>query len=168
MSILDWLIPEYDDEMAATRRMLQRVPLDDPKWKPHEKSMELGYLAYLVATLPGWTAMVLRQTELDLQPKPGKSWEDDAPSTNDGLLALFDRNAKEGREALLEATEESFQVPWTLKMGDRELSTDPRWVVYRRSVMNHLAHHRAQLGVYLRLLDVPVPAVYGPSADERW
>jgi uncharacterized damage-inducible protein DinB len=167
VSILDWLIPEYDAEMAATRRTLERVPMDDPEWKPHEKSMTLGYLAFLVASLPGWTAMTLRRTELDMQPPPGKSWGHDAPTTTQGLLDRFDADVAEGREALTEATEEDLQVPWTLKMGEQELMTQPRWMVYRQSVINHLVHHRAQLGVYLRLLDVPVPAIYGPSADEQ-
>ena len=167
MKITDWLIPEYDAEMASTRRTLERVPLDDPDWKPHEKSMPIGYLAFLVASLPGWTVSTLKRTELDIQPPTGKTWGHDAPTTLEGLLERFDRDVAEGRAALLEAEEADWEVPWTLKMGDHELMTQPRWMVYRLSVINHLAHHRAQLGVYLRLRGAPVPSVYGPSADEQ-
>lgn len=167
MKITDWLIPEFDAEMAATRRVLERVPMDDPDWKPHEKSMALGYLAALVATLPGWTTMTLKRTELDIKPPEGKTWGHDAPRTHAELLERFEKDVREGRAALLEATEEEFQVPWTLRMGEQELMTQPRWLVYRQSVINHLVHHRAQLGVYLRLLGIPVPAIYGPSADEQ-
>jgi uncharacterized damage-inducible protein DinB len=167
MRITEWLLPEYDAEMAATRRTLERVSLDDPEWKPHEKSMTIGYLAFLVASLPGWTTMTLKRTEHDLQPPEGETWGYDAPKTREGLLERFDHDVAEGRAALQEATEEDFQVPWTLKMGDRELMTQPRWLVYRQSVINHLVHHRAQLGVYLRLKGEAVPAIYGPSADEQ-
>jgi uncharacterized damage-inducible protein DinB len=167
MSITDWLLPEFDAEMVSARRVLERVPLDDPGWKPHESSMTIGYLAFLVANLPGWTTGTLTQTELDIQPPPGKSWTDDVPTTREGLLELFDKNVVEARNALVAATEESLQVPWTLKMGEQPLLTQPRWIVYRQNVMNHLVHHRAQLGVYLRLRGVPVPAIYGPSADEN-
>jgi uncharacterized damage-inducible protein DinB len=167
MPITDWLLPEYDAEMTTTRRLLERVPLDDPQWKPHEKSMPIGYLAFLVASLPGWTTMTLQRTELDIQPPPGKKWGDDAPRTVAGLLERFDHDVAQGRAALAAATEADFQVPWTLKMGEHELMTQPRWMVYRQSVINHLVHHRAQLGVYLRLRGVPVPSLYGPSADEQ-
>ncbi|MGH7503287.1 MAG: DinB family protein [Longimicrobiales bacterium] len=163
----DWMLTEFDAEMAAARRVLERVPLEDPKWKPHPTSMEIGYLAFLVASMPGWATGALTRTELDIKPPPGKTWGDDAPATREGLLELFDRESAQARMALSEATEESLLVPWTLKMGDQPLMTQPRWMVYRRSAMNHLVHHRAQLGVYLRLLGVPVPSVYGPSADER-
>jgi uncharacterized damage-inducible protein DinB len=167
LAITDWLLPEYDAEMATTRRLLERVPMDDPEWKPHDRSMTIGYLAFLVASLAGWTTMTLKRTELDIQPPPGKSWGHDAPGTTAGLLERFDHDVAEGRAALAAATEESFQVPWTLKMGEHAIMTQPRWMVYRQSVMNHLVHHRAQLGVYLRLRDVPVPSMYGPSADEQ-
>ena len=167
MSITDWLLPEYDAEMATTRRLLERVPMDDPQWKPHEKSMAIGYLAFLVASLPGWTKSTLERTELDIQPPPGKTWDSDAPTTREALLDRFDHDVAEGRRALAAATEDAFQVPWTLRMGEHAIMTQPRWIVYRQSVMNHLVHHRAQLGVYLRLRDVPVPSMYGPTADEQ-
>jgi uncharacterized damage-inducible protein DinB len=168
MVIKDWLLPEYDAEMAVTRRVLERVPLDDPAWKPHPKSMALGYLAFLVASLPGWTVHTLDRTELDLKQPEGKSWGDDAPRTVEALLELFDRDVARGRAVLAAATEADFLVDWTLKMGEQKLMTQPRWMVYRQSVINHLVHHRAQLGVYLRLLGVAVPSMYGPTADEPW
>jgi uncharacterized damage-inducible protein DinB len=167
MTITDWLLPEFDAEMAATRRVLERVPMDDPQWKPHPTSMPIGYLAFLVASLPGWATSAMTRTELDIKPPPGKTWGDDAPRTREGLLERFDSDAADARLAIAAATEQSLMVPWTLKMGDHPLMTQPRWMVYRQSVINHLVHHRAQLGVYLRLLGVPVPSTYGPSADEQ-
>lgn len=163
MRIADLLSPEFDQELAVTRRVLERVPNGKGEWKPHAKSFPLGHLAQLVARLPGWATMTMRQTELDLAAgNVSYTFE-----TTETLLAEFDRNAAEGKAAIAEATNEDFQVPWTLKMGDRVLLTQPRYSVVRGSVINHLVHHRAQLGVYLRLLDVPVPSMYGPTADER-
>jgi len=163
MRIADLLSPEFDQELAVTRRVLARVPNGKGEWKPHPKSFPLGHLAQLVARLPGWATMTMRQTELDLAAgNAGYTFE-----TTETLLAEFDRNSAEGKAAIAEATNEDFQVPWGLKMGDRLLLTQPRYSVIRGSVINHLVHHRAQLGVYLRLLDVPVPSMYGPTADER-
>jgi len=162
MRIADLLSPEFDQELAVTRRVLERVPNGKGEWKPHAKSFPLGHLAQLVARLPGWATMTMRQTELDLSAGGGYTFE-----TTETLLAEFDRNAAEGKAAIAEATNEDFQVSWSLKMGDRVLLTQPRYSVVRGSVINHLVHHRAQLGVYLRLLDVPVPSMYGPTADER-
>ena len=153
--------------MEATRRTLERVPMDDPNWKPHEKSMALGYLAFLVASLPGWTLSTLQQTELDIKPPEGKTWGDDAPRTLEALLERFDRDVAAGRAVLAAATEADFLVPWSLKFGGQIVMTQPRWMVYRQSVINHLVHHRAQLGVYLRLRGIAVPSIYGPSADEK-
>lgn len=167
MPIADWLLPEFDVEIAATRRHLERVPMDEPDWKPHEKSMTIGYLAFLCASLPGWVTSTLKRTELDIKPPPGKTWGDDAPRSIAGLLERFDHDVAKAREDLRTATEADWEVPWSLKMGDVILMTQPRWMVYRTSVMNHLVHHRAQLGVYLRLRGVAVPSVYGPSADEQ-
>jgi len=162
MRIADLLSPEFDQELAVTRRVLERVPNGKGEWKPHAKSFPLGHLAQLVARLPGWATMTMRQTGLDPSAGGGYTFE-----TTETLLAEFDRNAAEGKAAIAEATNEDFQVSWSLKMGDRVLLTQPRYSVVRASVINHLVHHRAQLGVYLRLLDVPVPSMYGPTADER-
>jgi uncharacterized damage-inducible protein DinB len=163
MRIADLLAPEFDQELAVTRRVLERVPDGKGEWKPHAKSFSLGHLAQLVARLPGWATMTMRRSELDLA-------SDYAPysyETTATLLAEFDRNAAEGKAAIAEATNEDFQMPWSLKMGERTILTQPRYSVLRSMTINHLVHHRAQLGVYLRLLDVPVPGMYGPTADER-
>jgi uncharacterized damage-inducible protein DinB len=162
MSIAEGLLPEFDQEMATTRKLLERVPSDKGPWKPHPKSFPLGHLAQLVATMPGWLTQTLRDTEVDLAASSGYSFE-----TTETLLGEFDRHVREAREALTSAKDADFTVPWSLKNGDRVLFTAPRGVVVR-SHMNHLIHHRGQLSVYLRLNDVPLPSIYGPTADEPW
>ena len=162
MSIAEDLLPEFDQEMATTRKLLERVPSDKGPWKPHPKSFPLGHLAQLVATMPGWLTQTLRDTEVDLATSSGYSFE-----TTETLLGEFDRHVREAREALTSAKDADFTVPWSLKNGERVLFTAPRGVVVR-SHMNHLIHHRGQLSVYLRLNDVPLPSIYGPTADEPW
>jgi uncharacterized damage-inducible protein DinB len=161
-SIAQTFLPEFDQEMATTRRLLERVPSERGTWKPHEKSFSLAHLAQLVARMPGWNTQVMNETELDLGGFSGYSNE-----TNETLLAEFDRNVKEARAALASASDADYQVHWSLKMGDRVLMTLPRVAVVRQNI-NHLIHHRGQLSVYLRLVDVPLPSIYGPTADERW
>ena len=162
MSISHALLPEFDQEMATTRKLLERVPSDKGAWKPHPKSFPMGHLAQLVATMPGWMTTMLRATELDLAQSPKYSLE-----TTDTLLDKFDGCVSEAREALKATKDSDFIVPWSLKHGDRVLFTAPRGVVVRQHI-NHLVHHRAQLGVYLCLNDVPLPSMYGPTADESW
>jgi uncharacterized damage-inducible protein DinB len=162
MSIAETLLPEFDQEMAATRRLLERVPSDEPDWKPHPKSFSIAHLAQLIASMPGWIAQTLTHTELDLAAGPGYSNE----STAD-LVAVFDENVRRAREALLASKDADYDVPWSLKMGDRVLMTMPRGAVVRQHI-SHLSHHRGQMTVYLRLRDVPVPSIYGPTADEKW
>jgi uncharacterized damage-inducible protein DinB len=162
MSIGQSMIAEFDQEMATTRRVLERVPSDKSTWKPHEKSFSIGHLAQLVARMPGWIPMTVNHSKLDLSQATPYSYE-----TTDTLLADFDRNVREARDALSNVTDEQMHQPWALTMGERNLMTLPRGVVVRQNI-NHLVHHRAQLTVYLRLLDIPVPSVYGPTADERW
>jgi uncharacterized damage-inducible protein DinB len=162
MSIADRLLPEFDQEMAATRRVIERVPDDDPDWKPHPKSFSIAHLAQLLAWLPGWIGQTLTSTELDLASGVGYSNE-----RTETLLALFDENVGRSREAIAAARDEDYDVPWSLRMGDRVLFTSPRGVVVRQHI-SHLSHHRGQMTVYLRLRDVPVPSIYGPTADERW
>lgn len=157
------LLPEFDQEMANTRKMLERVPGDRFDFRPHEKSLSLLELAAHVSNLPTWTTMTLSTTELDLD----QPMERDMPTTAEELVAELDRNSAEAREALEGAAAEDLGVSWTLRSGDQVWFTMPRGAVYRSFVMNHLVHHRAQLGVYLRLLDVPVPGMYGPSADDK-
>ncbi|HEU4996421.1 MAG TPA: DinB family protein [Gemmatimonadaceae bacterium] len=161
MSVSDTILPEFDQEMATTRRVLERVPSDKGTWKPHTKSFSLAHLAQLVAWMPGWIGNTLRQTELNLAGGGGYSNE-----PTDALLKMFDKNVQQAREAIVQSNDSDYAVPWSLKMGDRVLFTQPRSEVVRGHI-NHLIHHRGQLTVYLRLLDVPVPSIYGPTADEK-
>lgn len=167
MRIADTLLPEFDQEMANTRKTLERVPEDKLGWKPHAKSGTLGWLAGHIANLPSWPAFVVGQDSLDLEPG-GKPFTPPPPPANrKELLAYFDKNVKEGREAIAAAENEQFMQPWSLLRNGQKLMTLPKAAVLRGFVMNHHIHHRAQLTMYLRLLDVPVPALYGPSADEK-
>jgi len=161
VSIAETLLPEFDQEMATTRRVLERVPTDKGKWKPHPKSFSLGHLAQLVAGMPGWITNTVTETHLDLGRYPGYSYE----KTED-LVKSFDRHVAEARKAIARSKESDFNVPWSLKHGDRVIFTLPRGPVVRQHI-NHLVHHRGQLTVYLRLVDVPVPSIYGPTADEK-
>lgn len=162
MSFAEALLPEFDQEMATTRRLLERVPSDKAQWKPHPKSFALGHLAQLLSWMPGWVTNTLRQTELDLAVAGGYSFE-----TTETLLREFDKNVREAREALTSSKDADVAVPWSLKHGDRVLFSAPRRAVVRQHI-NHLIHHRGQLSVYLRLNDVPLPSIYGPTADEPW
>ena len=160
MSIGQSMIAEFDQEMATTRRVLERVPSEKNTWKPHEKSFSIGHLAQLVARMPGWIPMTVNHSKLDLSQATPYSYE-----TTAMLLDDFDRNVREARDALANVTDEQLHQPWALTMGERQLMTLPRGVVLRQNI-NHLVHHRGQMTVYLRLLDIPVPSVYGPTADE--
>lgn len=161
MSIAESLLPEFDQEMATTRKLLERVPGENGQWKPHPKSFALGHLAQLIARMPGWLTFMLRDTEFDLAASAPYSFE-----TTPALLAEFDRNVREARTALASAMDPDFAALWSLKHGDRVLASMPRGAVVR-SHINHIIHHRGQLSVYLRLNDVPLPSIYGPTADER-
>lgn len=155
------LIPEFDQEMATTRRLLERVPDGKGEWKPHAKSFNLGHLAQLVSWLPGWITNTLREPALDLAGAGGYSQEKTGT-----LLAGFDKAVREARQALETTSDAEWTKPWSLKRGAMVLFTAPRNTVVRQHI-NHLVHHRGQLTVYLRLLDVPIPSIYGPTADER-
>lgn len=162
MSIADALLPEFEQEMVITRRVLERVPDDDPDWKPHPKSFSIAHLAQLIAWLPGWIGQTLTSTELDLA--SGGDYSNEKTPT---LLATFEENVRKSREAISAAKDSDFDVPWSLKMKGNVLFTMPRGAVVRQHI-SHLSHHRGQMTVYLRLRDVPVPSTYGPSADETW
>lgn len=155
-------LKEFDLEMASTRRLLERVPGDRGTWKPHEKSFPLGHLAQLVAWMPGWIPRTLREPHIDLAGGGGYSFE-----PTETLVAMFDRNVAEAREALAAVTGDALDEPWELRHGENVLFTSPRGEVVRQH-LGHLSHHRGQLTVYLRLLDVPIPSIYGPTADEKW
>jgi uncharacterized damage-inducible protein DinB len=162
MTVPSSLIPEFDQEMKSTRRVLERVPSEKAEWRPHPKSFPIGHLAQLLSWMPGWITNAIRETRLDLSGAGGYSFE-----KTETLLEQFDRNVAEAREALANATESDFEVPWSLTHGERVLMSLPRGDVVRQTI-SHLAHHRGQMTVYLRLLDIPVPSIYGPTADERW
>jgi uncharacterized damage-inducible protein DinB len=166
MTIAETMLPEFDQEMTITRRLLERVPDGKSDWKPHPKSMELGFLAMHIASMPEWGTTTLRLLELNFgDPKTVERYALPPFSTTESLLERFDRLVEEARAALASISDEELQVPWTLRNGDHIMFTLPRIVTFRTWVLNHTIHHRGQLGVYLRLLDVPLPSVYGPSAD---
>ncbi|HWR54611.1 MAG TPA: DinB family protein [Bryobacteraceae bacterium] len=158
------LLPEFDHEMANTRRALERVPDGKFGWKPHEKSGTLGWLAGHIAMMPLWAKVTLTTPGLDVM--AGDEYKQPAMDTREQLLAVFDEHLADARATIEKATAETFGEPWTLRSGEDEIFTSPKAVVMRSFVMNHMIHHRAQLTVYLRMLDVPVPGLYGPSADE--
>lgn len=162
MSLAELMLPEFDEEMAATRRTLERVPEGKSSWKPHPKSMPLGRLATLVAEMPTWAVSVLTLDELNI-PMP---FVPHILNSRAEIIALFDKNARAARAALAATRDDAWARPWTLKFGGQPAFTLPKALVYRRTTMNHLVHHRAQLTVYLRLNEVAVPGIYGPSADE--
>jgi uncharacterized damage-inducible protein DinB len=165
MSIADSLLPEFDQEMANTRVLLERTPETDTSWKPHPKSMELGRLAIHLATLPQWATMTLAETELDIHP-PGEPAQTMPPfESTAAMLALFDEHTRTARAAIAATSDNDFMVSWTLKNAGVALFSMPRIAVLRSFVMNHFIHHRGQYTVYLRLRSVPLPELYGPTAD---
>jgi uncharacterized damage-inducible protein DinB len=163
MTTAELLLQDFDIEMGMTRRTLERIPEDKPDYKPHEKSMPMGKLARHVATLPRFGTFILTTPSLDLTTA---KWPEMTFSTREKLLADFDALAAEARAALAASSDADLATPWKFSFGEQVISTSPRSLTFRHSFFNHLIHHRAQLGVYLRLNDVPVPGLYGPSADE--
>lgn len=157
------LLPEFDHEFATLRVALERVPEDRHDFKPHDKSMSLAQLAGHLAELPAWTGPTLLEDELDFA---NSDYQPYFMTTRDELLELFDKNVAQARETLAGASDETMMSNWTMKTGDQVHFTMPKVAVFRSFIMSHMIHHRAQLGVYLRLNDVPVPQTYGPSADE--
>ena len=166
MPIIDLLLPEFDREMSRTRQMLERVPGDRLGWKPHPKSSDLAALATHVATAVEWATYTLAGDSFDFMPPGGPPYSAPKASSAAELLAMFEKCAAEARAALAAATDEKLMQPWSLLGGGHTIFTMPRIECIRDFVMNHAIHHRGQLAVYLRLLDVPVPGIYGPSADD--
>ncbi|MFA5908464.1 MAG: DinB family protein [Vicinamibacterales bacterium] len=165
MPLIDTLLPEFDREMGQTRKVLDRVPDGQFEWRPHPTSMTLGRLAEHLAEFPLWATMTMTQSELDvLTPRPA---DHQSPATRAAVLAMFDGNLKSGRPNLVNKTDAEFDAPWTLKAGGKEVFTMPKASVMRAFVLNHMVHHRGQMTVYLRMLGVPIPSIYGPSGDER-
>ena len=166
MGLSESLLPEFDHEMANTRKTLERVPMDKSDWKPHAKSMAMGGLATHVGNIPTWVNYTIDQDSLDLAPGGEPLPQAEVAKSREELLAAFDENIGKARAAIAGASDAELFKPWTLLSNGNNILTMPKVAVLRSFVMNHLIHHRAQLGVYLRLNDVPVPSIYGPSADE--
>lgn len=164
--IAEMFLPEYDQEMASTRKLLAALPETITSWKPHEKSMDIQHLAGHVAELPGWAVHTITKDVLDITPPPGQTFTGKLAASREDLLAYFNQQAAEGRKAIAGASDEHLGKPWSLVYGGTTIFTMPRAAVLRSFMMNHLIHHRAQLGVYLRLLNRPIPGMYGPSADD--
>jgi uncharacterized damage-inducible protein DinB len=166
MKLTDLFSEELAREGAITRRVLERIPEGRDDWKPHQKSMPFGRLAMLVATMPSWISMILEKDEFDLNPPGGGSSFAHELKTNKELLDALDKGVAGAREAMGRASEDALLKPWRLLVAGKVVAEQPRHVMLRDSI-NHLAHHRGQLTVYLRLNEVPVPSVYGPSADDQ-
>jgi uncharacterized damage-inducible protein DinB len=165
MTTAELLLQDYDTEMKSTRRVLERIPDNNPEYKCHDKSMPLGRLAMHVATLPAFGRVVLTTPGMDMA-DPNHKFPDNTWRTRDIALTTFDANAAAARAALASLSDSQLAEHWKFSFGDNVISDSPRSQAYRQFFFNHLLHHRAQLSVYLRLNDIPVPGLYGPSADE--
>jgi uncharacterized damage-inducible protein DinB len=166
MKMTELFAAEMAREGAISRRVLERVPEGRFDWTPHEKSMPFGYLAQLVATMPSWVVMMIKQDELDLQPPGGAPYRPEPMRTAPELTRGIDAQLAAARDALNGTTDEFLLTPWKLLVGGRVVQEQARYLAIRETI-NHWAHHRGQLTVYLRLLGAPVPSIYGPSADDR-
>jgi uncharacterized damage-inducible protein DinB len=167
MSLSDLLLPEFDMEMGKTRTVLARCPEDKFAWKPHAKSFDMAALATHVANMAGWTVEVISKDSLDIAPPGAPPYKEEPAKSTKELLEKFDKGVAAARAAIAGATDDHLSKPWSLLMGGQTIFTLPRAGVLRSMILNHIVHHRGQLTVYLRLNDVPVPGIYGPSADEQ-
>jgi uncharacterized damage-inducible protein DinB len=163
MSIAEVFLPEFDHEIATTRKLIALIPPADANWKPHEKSSTIGSLGLHLTRLLTWVEIALHGTEFEAKQGPPLSFD-----STEAVLAMFDENAKVAREAIASSSDDDFKVMWTLSAGGRKIVSMPRASVIRSFVLNHLIHHRGQLSVYLRLRDIPLPSIYGPTADNQW
>jgi len=167
MPIAESMLPEFDHETATTRTLLERVPEDKAAFRPHVKSMSLGELAMHVATLPRWAPITLKETQFDTNPPGGQPYAPPPFESLVTMLAAYDEGVETSRAMLVSATDAELMVPWALKTAGKTVFTMPRVAVFRAFIMNHAIHHRGQLSVYLRMCDVPLPSIYGPTADTR-
>lgn len=165
MSISAAILPEFDHEMATTRKTLERVPDALFDWKPHAKSYTMGALAGHLSNIPAWTKSTLEQDSLDFAPN-GVPLKQDAPKNTVEILKAFDANVASARAAIAKTSDAVFAETWTLLANGQKIFAQPKAGVLRGFIISHLIHHRAQLGVYLRMNDIPHPSMYGPSADE--
>jgi len=166
MQINSLFVSELDREATRSRRALENVPDGKGDWKPHERSMQFGYLATMVATMPMWITMMLRQDELDIAPVGGSSHKWPSPKTSAEYVAALDSAADEAKQVLRDTSEAHLLTPWRLLAGGKVVSEHPRHEMIRDTI-NHWAHHRGQMTVYLRLCGAKVPSIYGPSADDQ-
>jgi uncharacterized damage-inducible protein DinB len=166
MTYAETILPEFDQEMANTRKVLERIPDDRLDWQPHPKSHTIGWNANHVADLPNWLVETLTKPSLDIAPVGGEPYKFPKASSRQEILDVFDRNVAAARKAITQVTDEDASSMWTLSQGGKPFFTMPRSAVVRGMVLNHLIHHRAHLCVYLRLNNLPVPGMYGPSGDE--
>jgi uncharacterized damage-inducible protein DinB len=165
MAIKESILPEFEHEMATTRLMLERVPTASATWKPHPKSRSLGELAIHIAALPHWVTWILESDSFDTAPPGGDAYSAPKFMTVEGAVATLDENVAKARRAIAAASDADLMKPWSLKHAGKTSFTMPRVSVLRTFLLNHMIHHRGQLSVYLRLRDVPLPSVYGPTAD---
>lgn len=166
MTYAELTLPEFEQEMATTRTMLERVPEDKLDWKPHEKSNTIGWNANHLAEIPSWVENILHEPFVDMNPPGGEPYKTPEFKTRDDLLAFFDKNVESAKKAIASFKDEAVNEMWALKDSGNVLLEMPRALAFRTWVISHIIHHRAILSVYYRLNDVPVPAIYGPSADE--
>ena len=166
MSHAQNFLPEFDHEMASTRKVLERIPDDKLSWRAHPKSNTIGWNANHIAELPGWSVSIVTEPGYDFAPVGGERYQSPKLTSTREIVELFDRNVAEARKALAALKDESLNDPWTLRGGERIIFTMPRSAVIRSFLMSHIIHHRAVLCVYLRLNNIPVPGLYGPSGDE--
>jgi len=165
VTIKDVLLPEYDHEMATARKLLERIPDGEMGWKPHPRSMSMGELASHLAGIPGWAGAILKTPTFDMA-DAGEDHGPKAPASRTALLQYFDRTVAEARAAIASTSDAEFMGMWSLKNRGQDVFSAPRVAATRSFIFNHAIHHRGQLSVYLRLKNIPVPAMYGPSADE--
>lgn len=168
MELKNYLLAQLDREAAQTRKTLERVPQGQNDFKPHERSMALGYLAALVGTMPGWIAFMIDRNDLDFADPSSQSFRTKAVETQAELLSAHDTAVANARRALESTSDDHLLTPWAFKMSGQVVQQQPRHLMIADAVFSHMAHHRGQLTVYLRLIEAKVPALYGPSADESF
>jgi uncharacterized damage-inducible protein DinB len=166
MKLNELLLAEYDREVARSRKALEQMPEGKKEWKPHDKSLQFGYVAEMVATIPTWVEMIIRREELDIAPQDGSQIKREVLNTRDDYLKAHDKASAAGRSALQSASDEDLMKPWNLLAGGNVVLTMSRHDMIS-DTLNHLVHHRGQMTVYLRLMGAKVPALYGPSADDK-
>jgi len=166
MKLTEVLLAELDRETPRSRRALEEVPAGKYDWKPHDKSMLFGYLTQLVATMPSWMAMGITKNELDVAPASGSAMSNEKLETSEALVKALDKSTGDARAALQGTTDDFLMTPWKLLARGQVVQETPRWVMIQ-DTLNHWAHHRGQMTVYLRLLGARVPSIYGPSADDK-